>query len=120
MRYGMASCGGADWGCWGTYPGIYDRFTENGIGTPLLSFPNNSKALGDQLISGSVYFDGANADAANGGAPAKLYAPGTWSQGSSYSHLDTIFDGTANALMTYSIAPGESVHSPGPVTLGIF
>jgi hypothetical protein len=118
-----SNCGGSGIGCWGygtNYPGIYDRFTENGDGTPLLNFPNYSTQLGTQLTSGSVFFDGPNANAANGNARVPLYAPGSWQQGSSYSHLAESFNGTVNALMTYSIGPGEVQHAPGPVMLGIF
>ncbi|MBN1888840.1 MAG: DNRLRE domain-containing protein [Thermoflexales bacterium] len=111
-------------GSWGSNgdPDIYDRFTENGSGQSLLDtglFPNPSTALAAQLTSGNLYFDGPNANAANGGARPKLYAPGTWSQGSSYSHLDEIFNGTPNALMTYSLGRAEANHSPGPIALGL-
>lgn len=114
------SGGQGSWGSLGS-PNVYDRFTQNGSGQSLTtSFPNPSAALATQLTSGNVYFSGTNANAANGGTPVKLYAPGTWSPGSSYSHLDTIYDGTVNALMTYSLSSGTPVHDPGPVTLGIF
>jgi uncharacterized repeat protein (TIGR01451 family) len=117
----MSVSGGVgSWG-WGSgYPAAYDRFTENGTGDSLVDdFPNNSAALGTQLTGNSLYFDGPNANAANGGSRPKLYAPSTWNPGSSYSHLDEIFNGTANALMTYSLDDGEAVHDPGPVTSGI-
>jgi hypothetical protein len=117
-QYGLGS-----WGYGTGFPGIYDRFTENGGGQSLLNtslFPNPSAALGSQLTSNNIFFDGSNADAANGGNPVKLYAPSTWNGGSSYSHLDEIFNNTPNALMTYSGSPGESILNPGPVTLGIF
>ena len=118
---GNGVCGGTGLGCWDSiYPYVYDRFTENGAGTPLLNFPNNSTQLADQLQSNDVFFDGANANAANGNAPVELYAPSTWERGSSYSHLAESFNGTPNALMTYSIAPGEVQHDPGPVMLGMF
>lgn len=111
-----------NWGYGTAYPFIYDRFTENGAGQALLSFPNNSTALASQLTSGSVYFDGPNANAANGGSRPRLYAPGSWQQGSSYSHLDesTFPGGTTNALMTPQISSGEANHNPGPIALGIF
>jgi hypothetical protein len=125
-----AECNGiAGTGCWGygtAFPFIYDRFTEDGNGTPLLDYASPSSALGDALVGqagGGVYFDGPNANGANtdnGQAPVRLYAPSTWRPGSSYSHLDEIFNGTPNSLMTYSLANGESEHSPGPVTLGMF
>jgi uncharacterized repeat protein (TIGR01451 family) len=109
------------WG-WGSgYPTIYDRFTENGSGAQLLTaFPNYSAALAAQLQSENIYFDGPNANAANGGSRPELYAPNLWTQGSSYSHLDESFNGTPNALMTYALNNGESAHDPGPVVRGMF
>jgi hypothetical protein len=100
-------------------PLIYDRFTQNGSAQALLSFPNNSASLALQLKSNNLYFSGTNANAANGGSPVKIYAPAAWSDGSSYSHLDEIYNNTENALMTYSLSFGESIHDPGPVTLGM-
>lgn len=100
-------------------PLIYDRFTQNGSAQTLLSLPNNSATLAVQLKSSNLFFSGANANAANDGSPAKIYAPAAWSDGSSYSHLDEIYNNTDNALMTYSLSFGESLHDPGPVTLGI-
>lgn len=117
-------CGGSDLGCWGygfyNEPFIYDRFTQNGAGTPLLDYQNFSSELGSQLTSGSVYFNGPNANAANGNARVPLFAPNPWQQGSSYSHLGENFNSTANALMTWSINYGEVQHSPGPVMLAMF
>ncbi|MBN1995356.1 MAG: fibronectin type III domain-containing protein [Anaerolineae bacterium] len=106
-----------------TSPASFDLFSEDGnSATKLLNYPNNSVALGNALLgnAGGVYFNGTNANAANGGTRVKLYTPSTWDSGSSYSHVDEIFNGTANALMTYSLASGEAEHNPGPVVLGIF
>jgi len=103
-------------------PAIYDRFAEQGgggSGTSLLSYGNGTLALGSALTSQDVFFDGANANAANGDTPPELYTPSTWASGSSYSHLDEGYNSTQNALMTYSISPGESEHSPGPIALGM-
>jgi hypothetical protein len=117
----VVSGGSGSWGYGSPYPFIYDRFTENGSGQSLVDdFPNNSVALANQLTGGDIFFNGPNTNPANGGAPAELYAPGTWQQGSSYSHLDESFNGTPNALMTYSLNNGEANHLPGPVMLGIF
>ncbi len=115
--------GTANVGCWGNgsgLPFVYDIFTENGSATALLSFPNNSTQLGAQLTSNDIFFDGAHANEANSNTPIELYAPATWQYGSSYSHLGEVFNGTENALMTYSASPGESIHDPGPVMLGMF
>lgn len=98
-------------------PFIYDRFTETGSGASLLSL--SSTQLYDALTGDNVFFDGPNARAANNGQPVRLYAPATWRPGSSYSHVDDIYDGTANALMTWSLADGEALHNPGPIALGV-
>lgn len=112
-------------GSWGLsdgssyYPVIYDNYTENGAGTKLITYTRGSASLASQLTSTNVYFNGANANTGNGGSKVKLYAPSTWASGSSYAHLDEIFNGTTNAMMTYSVNYGEAIHNPGPVALGI-
>ena len=117
------SSGQGSWGGGTGFPFTYDRFAENGANQSLIDtslFPNPSAALAAQLTSGNIFFDGPNARAANGGNRAQLYAPGTWSQGSSYAHLDEIYNNTVNALMTFSLSTAESIHNPGPIMLGIF
>ncbi len=108
------------WGFGTGLPTAYDRFTENGAGKKLISFPSPSTALGAQLTSNGVYFNGPKATAANGNQRARLYAPSTWQPGSSYHHLDeaTYPAGNPNSLMTPVLNPGESIHDPGPLGLG--
>lgn len=102
------------------YPVIYDLFMESGTGTPLTSYTNGSAALGTLLTSNNLWFNGTNANAANGGMRLKMYAPGTWSGGSSYAHLDyATFAGTSNSLMVYAIGSGSANHEPGAVTVGL-
>jgi hypothetical protein len=115
-------CGNPNWGCYGFSgdPFIYDRFVENGNGTALLTFDNNSTDLAIQLTSGDLFFDSPGGNFANGDSRVPIYAPPTWSQGSSYSHLDESFNSSSHALMTYSIAYGETIHHPGSVTLCMF
>ncbi len=116
------SAGQGSWGNGTGYPISYDRFTEDNAGVSLLNtttYPNPSVALGNALTSGSIFFDGTAANAANGGSRVPLYVPGTWQPGSSYSHLSETYNGTANSLMTYSLGFGESEHSPGPITEGL-
>ncbi|MFZ5785749.1 MAG: InlB B-repeat-containing protein, partial [Acidobacteriota bacterium] len=110
------------WGGGTPYPIAYDRFGEDLNGDDLINtavFPNPSAELADALTSEAVYFNGVYADAANGGQRVKLFAPATWSGGSSFSHLDEIFNGTPHALMTYSIPMDEAIHSPGTITMGL-
>ena len=110
-------------GYWGfgivPFAADYDRHAETGSGQPLLTFDYGSSALTAQLTSDDVFFDGPQTNSANGGIPAKLFAPANWMPGSSYVHLDELFNGTEHALMTYSLSSGESLHSPGQVALGI-
>ncbi len=102
------------------YPSIYENFLESLNGSKLTSYSNPSTALGSLVTSNNLWWDGPNANAANGGSRVKIYAPSSWSPGSSYSHLDySTFSGTANSLMVYAIGSGSSQHNPGPVTKGI-
>lgn len=102
-------------------PSAYDLFTELGTGAALKGMPDKSAKLAAALTSDNVFFDSAAVRTANGGKPAKLYAPSTWRQGSSYSHLNesTYPKGNQNSLMTYAISGGETIRTPGPVALAI-
>ena len=104
------------------FPSAYDRFTENQGGTRLLTFPDNSTQLGNQLTSNQIYFDSPKVRNAAGGNRARLYAPASWQQGSSYSHLNegTYGPGNVNSLMTPAIADAEAIHNPGPIVRAIF
>ena len=102
------------------YPFIYDTYTENNAGTPLVNYTNPSTELATHLQSGNVFFDAPYANYANSGARVELYAPGIWKPGSSYSHLDEWANGTSHALMTYSVNLGETLHDPGAVVLCMF
>ncbi len=104
------------------FPFIYDRYTENNAGKAMLSFPDNSAALATQLQGGNLYFDSAQVRAANGNLRARLYAPAVFQPGSTYSHLNeaTYPAGNANSLMTPQLGQGETIRSPGAITLAIF
>jgi hypothetical protein len=124
---GSMSVDGSGNGSWGNlgYPFIFDLFAVNGQNQKLTNtslFQNPSTALGVQLTSNQVYFDGPHAVAAAGGKKPQLYDPSPWQQGSSFSHLDEAAYPAAsgNALMTPYLYNGEVEHAPGPITLGIF
>lgn len=116
---GDQECDGtAGHGCITSPPRIYDRFAWFGS-TYVLDF-TDPQTLGSALRVNQWFFKGTNTNAANGNAPARLYAPATWSPGSSFSHLDDgTFDKTPNALMTSGLNWLEVVHHPGPVALGV-
>ena len=115
------SSGSGSYGYGTGYPNVYDTFVEDVASTKLTSYTNPSVALGTLLTSGSLWFNGTSANANNGGGRVKIYAPGTWAGGSSYSHLDySTFAGTKNSMMVYAIASGASNHYPGNVAIGLF
>ena len=119
---GVGQWGAGDPGA--IFPFSYDRAIVNAASQSIVDttlFSNPSAALASQYTSGSLFWSGPAATAANGGVRPRLYAPATWAQGSSYSHLNeaTYPAGSANSLMTPFIGTAESIHSPGPITLGI-
>lgn len=107
-------------GSWGDptyhYPYIFDRFIYNGSSQLLINtgiFFNPSTDLGNQLTGNNLWWNGPNT------GTARLYAPAAWSGGSSIYHLDesTYPPGSGNNLMTYALANGEAIHSPGSIVL---
>ena len=117
------------YGYWGYTNGVdvfplrfdtYEYSAQSG-GTQLITYnPNGSTTLKSELTDGSVFFGGPNVMDTLG-ARAKLYAPSTWSSGSSNSHLDeaTYGPGNAESLMTPALSAGETMHSVGPVTQAV-
>jgi hypothetical protein len=91
-------------------PIVFDVPIQNGSSQNLIaSFPSPSTDLKTQLTSSALFFNSHTS------ANAKLYAPSTFDDGSSISHLDdATFDNPGNnALMTHSIALQERIHDPG-------
>ena len=91
-------------------PFVYDEeVTHNG--QPLLSAsdPNGLLSSGNLRIDLSSSLD------------AKLYLPGTWQEGSSYSHFDeaTYPTGQPGALMTPSLASGQVERTLDAAVLGV-
>ena len=101
---------------------VFDVFNADAAGAGLLALPNNSTALGTALTNNAVYWNGASGKSANGGTAPRLYAPTTWSDGSSIAHLDeaTYPAGDPNSLMTPFLQDQEVIHSPGVITVGMF
>ncbi|MGB1031809.1 MAG: GC-type dockerin domain-anchored protein [Flavobacteriales bacterium] len=118
---GDVSGGNGSIGFGGT-PLIYDTFVENNTGSAITSFPNNSAALASQLQGNNLYWNGPLGMANNGGTRPRIYAPGTFNGGSSYSHLNesTYPAGNVNSLMTPFLGSAEANHDPGPIVEGMF
>jgi hypothetical protein len=83
---------------------------------------DNSTTLGNALTGNNIYWFGAQGMAQNSGTRPRLYAPTTWSSGSSYSHLNenTYPAGNINSLMTPFLGAAEAIHDPGPIVEGMF
>jgi hypothetical protein len=83
----------------------FDSFLVDGSGNALLSNTATPTFIGSTsvLTSNALFFAGANAMAANGGAPVKLFAPTTFSPGSSISHFDF---SVGNSVMVPGISAG--------------
>lgn len=107
-------------------PLIYDRFVIDEDAESILNenkYPNPSNEL-YRLVTGEfngVFFSGEQASSTFQDLPIPLFSPDPWRQGSSYSHLDQLtFSNTENALMRPRIGSAFAMHSPGPVTCGMF
>lgn len=102
-------------------PFVFDLFVENVSDKNLFQdFLSPSQALAAELQSANIFFNSLLTTAALDGARPKLYAPSTFDNGSSISHLDeTTFNAAqdANRLMTPQISFAESIHDPGSVLL---
>lgn len=106
------------------YPGIFDQFMLNSAGAALMDttkYANPSAALKTQVSSNSLFISSPNIVRLNG-EKGKLYAPTSFSDGSSIYHVDQAKYkvGDPNALMTPQIARGEVTRDIGPIVLGAF
>ena len=102
-------------------PFVYDLFTETTDGTPILKYGNFSTSLYNAVTGNVVYWNGPEGSAADAGREPRLYAPPSWLEGSSYSHLsDASYpQGDANSLMTPYAEAKDVTRDPGEVTLGM-
>ena len=94
----------------GGYPAAFDTFLQNG-GNALTGM-NNSQRLA-AIKSNALYWTGADGITGNGGTQFKLYAPSTYSSGSSDYHVDQ----SLTDLMTPSYQGVN--HIPSARDLGI-
>ncbi len=101
-------------------PKVFDLLLYNGSGQQLVtSFQTSTTALGSQLTSNNLFLDAPKIRAANGGAPAKVYAPTDYEEASSIGHLDeaTFPPGDPNSLMTPFLDRAEAIHDPGAIAM---
>ncbi|MEM0941528.1 MAG: choice-of-anchor D domain-containing protein [Bacteroidota bacterium] len=105
----------------GANPALWDLFVELGDGTPILDLGFGTQEQQDALVSGDLFINSPLSVAALGGQRPKIYAPSTFSPGSSYVHWDenTFPGGNPNSLMTPFIGSGESNFNVGDITRGV-
>lgn len=88
-------------------PIVYDVAIQNGDNDVLLSQDYTALELHQQLVSGDLFY---KPDAQ---PRRRIYAPASFNQGSSISHLNEGSFSGADALMTPFIGEAETIHAPG-------
>ena len=107
------------------YPAVFDHFVEDSQGRKLVAntdaYPLGSNALYRQLTGNNLFLNGPVMQRTVR-QRAKLYAPTTFSQGSSIYHLDesTYPAKDTNSLMSPQVGAAEAIHTPGPLVLNFF
>ncbi|MGZ6826516.1 MAG: hypothetical protein ACXVGH_06960 [Mycobacteriales bacterium] len=127
LGHGLGFLGSAQQGTNGSLaysstPLVYDYFTETADGRPILDYPNGSTELAGALQGNALYWSGAFGASADRGREPRLFAPSSWLEGSSYSHLsDASYpQGDPDSLMTPYADAGDITRDPGEVMLGMF
>jgi hypothetical protein len=95
---------------------VFDRYLVDSTGAALISATGVWQGLDSALTNGGLFFNGPNAMAANGGNPVALYAPASWSDGSSASHVDS---SEGIMIMNPSVTSGDGTEGLGPIELGM-
>jgi hypothetical protein len=109
------------WGYDDDYPISFDQFVHTSINLQLINpdfFTNPSNELFKAFTGNLLIFTGP-VTTNEISETIWLYAPSTYSSGSSIYHLDPTYSGTKNKLMNPTIGTATSIHDPGPVTMAI-
>jgi len=103
----------------------YDQFTyttsPKPTGSRLLGLADGSPQLLAALTGNQLFWAGPRTLAVDPSTTVRLYAPTSFSPGSSYAHLDeaTYPAGSQDALMTPVLDEGQAYSSPGPLALAM-
>ena len=102
-------------------PFVYDQFVENNNQVSVLDFISGTVDLGLYLTSDALFWNGESGVGASSSGRPRMFAPGFWESGASFSHLrePSYPVGNEHSLMTPLLSAGESIHSPGAITLGM-
>jgi autotransporter-associated beta strand protein len=115
-EYGLHGDGSYDPVCLECLAVPYDRFLTLGPGgSALLGLGDSGREFA--MTSNNVFWNGPVGIQGNGGTPPKIYAPTTWDEGSSISHLDT--PTFPMDLMNDSLATGQVRQTPSAIDRGI-
>lgn len=101
-------------------PVIFESYIENLTQTNLVTgYVSPSSDLGIQLTGQALFLNTPLLLARNDGVRGVIYAPATYSGGSSIAHLDdkTYPTGTENSLMTPTLNSAEVIHDPGSIIM---
>lgn len=104
-----------------TLPSVFDIYLEGLSGDVLTGFENPSAELGTSFTSNLIYFNSPIVVDENDGVRPKIYAPASFTLGSSLSHWDegTYPVGDENEFMTPQAGSGVADHTPGILTLSV-
>lgn len=110
-------------GSWGSF----DSFITDKNGARIIDPANfslnqtawDAGSIGGASPAGGLFFDGANAVAANGGNSVGLYTPTTWDEGSSVSHLDDDNPTFAESMMLAASDTGPYARDYSAVEVGM-
>jgi hypothetical protein len=99
----------------------FDSFLTDATGKRLISPTGifDSSKVAALTGGSSVFFNGANATATNGGAGIPIYSPIIWKNGSSISHLDDNNPLTSPLLMVPSVGTGLGSRTLSPIEIGM-
>ncbi|MDT4289410.1 hypothetical protein RO575_07555 [Methylomonas sp. MO1] len=100
----------------------FENFLTDASGNRLISTDgvfDSTKVAALTGGSGSVLFSGANAVAANGGVGVNVYAPTTWTDGSSIAHLDDDTPALSQLIMASTVSEGLKTREISAIELGI-
>ncbi len=106
--------------------GAFDRFLVDKDGNKVVNpdFSLNqgvwdAASVGGTSPAAGMFFNGAYAVAANGGAAVGLYTPTMWDEGSSVSHLDTDNPAFTNMMMAHASSTGLGARDYSAIEAGM-
>ncbi len=85
----------------------------------ILDFWDEESVGGESQNGFGLFFDGANAVAANGGNPVGLFTPNPYEEGSSVSHIDDDNPAFMGLLMLAATEEGPAARMYSPIEVGI-